>query len=390
MINKLNTWPKYSEEDIQVVKNILLSSKVNYLNGCEGNLFENEFSNFVGTKYSLSTSSGTVGLDLAYSALNLKNGDEIITSPRGYIATASVPLRFGAKIIFAEVDRNSGLITPETIYPLITNKTKAISVVHLGGWPARMNEILKLAKSQDIRIIEDCAQAHGAKINGKSVGSFGDISVWSFCQDKIISTAGEGGMVTTNNKEYWEKMWSLRDQGKSRELLEKQKNNIGFKWIHENCGLNYRLTEIQSAIGRNQLRKLTQWNLAREKNALSFIKALSEEKLIRIPYPKVNERHGWYKLYVYLNSSELSENWTRDRVIESIQSKGYPAFSGSCPEIYKEKLFSKMEQFRDFRLPIAKELGETSLMFLVHPTISKSQIEGYINAVKETLNDASK
>ena len=104
----------------------------------------------------------------------------------------------------------------------------------------------------------------------------------------------------------------------------------------------------------------------------------------------MNERHGWYKLYVYLNSSELAEGWTRDRVLESIQNRGYPAFSGSCPEIYKEKLFSKMEQFRDFRLPIAKELGETSLMFLVHPTISESQLEGYINAVKETLNNASK
>lgn len=387
---KLNIWPEYSEEDIKSVEDILRSSKVNYCNGDQGISFENEFKKYVGTNYSLTTANGTVALETAYSAINLKEGDELITSPRGYIATASMALQSGAKVIFADVDKNSGLITPETIEPLISKKTKAISVVHLGGWPARMTEILEIAKFHRIKVIEDCAQAHGAKINNQSVGSFGDIAVWSFCQDKIMSTAGEGGMITTNEKEYWNNMWSHRDQGKSQFLYEKQKNNIGFKWIHANTGYNYRLTEIQSSIGRNQLKKLDHWNLIRGKNANSFIKELSEEPIIRIPIFDPIEKQAWYKLYLYINPKVLSDGWSRDRIIHTIIGEGYPAFSGSCPEIYKEKIFSNNSFYRNTCLPTAKELGETSLMFLIHPTISKEQLESYIGVVKKTIRNASR
>ncbi len=387
---KINNWPYFSEEDISSTKEILNSSKVNYWTGKEGINFESEFKQYIGTDYALATSNGTVSLLLAYSAINLKEGDELITTPRGYIAAASIALELGAKVVFAEISKNSGLITPETIEPLITRKTKAIAVVHVGGWPARMPEIMELANKYNLKVIEDCAQAHGGQINQKKLGSFGDISIWSFCQDKLISTAGEGGMITTNKKEYWEYMWSRRDHGKSQKLLMDQKHKVGFKWLHANTGLNYRMTEIQSAIGRNQLKKLDSWINLRSKNAKAFTQALSDIKLVRIPEIEKDAKHAWYKFYIYLRIEFLDNNWTRERIIKDIQNQGYPAFTGACPEIYLEKVFNKDDSYRNISLPIAKELGQSSLMFVIHPTITKVQLDAYIDVVKKTLLKASK
>lgn len=387
---QINNWPYYSEEDIRSAGEILKSSKVNYWTGNEGINFESEFKQYIGTDYALATSNGTVSISLAYSAINLQEGDEIITTPRGYIAAASIALEFGAKVIFAEISKNSGLITPETIEPLITKKTKVIVVVHVGGWPARMPEIIQLANKYKLKVIEDCAQAHGAQINQKKLGSFGDISIWSFCQDKIISTAGEGGMVTTNKKDYWKYMWSKRDHGKSKQLYKEQQDNVGFKWLHANTGSNYRMTEIQSAIGRNQLKKLDLWIKIRSMNAKAFTKSLSNIELVRIPEIELEAKHAWYKFYIYLRREFLGNNWTRERIIVDIQKRGYPAFTGACPEIYLEKVFKKNNSYRNIHLPIARELGESSLMFLIHPTITKEQLDSYIQVVKETLIKASK
>ncbi len=390
----INPWPYFSNEELKKVNDILKSGKVNYWQGQEGKIFEKEFSKYIGTNKSVAVCNGSVALSLAYEGLNISDGDEVITSPRTYIATSSSLVRSGAKPIFADVDINSGNITRETIEPLISPKTKAISVVHIGGWPADMNSICELAKEKGLLVIEDCAQAHGGMIlsNGiyKSVGSFGDVSTWSFCQDKIISTAGEGGMVSTNSEKLFEKIWSLKDHGKTIDSVYRKKHPFGFKWLHDGFGNNFRMTEIQSAIGRYQLNQLKEWNKIRNKNALILLEILKNNPLIRIPTPNNNFVHAWYKFYGYINDSYLAEGWSRDRIINEINQKNLPAFHGGCSEIYLERCFVKAKLNPKVRLKNAKKLGETSIMFLVHHTIDPINMELYAEQISNILKKATK
>tara|TARA_B100000886_G_scaffold169383_1_gene115985 strand:- start:12420 stop:13589 length:1170 start_codon:yes stop_codon:yes gene_type:complete len=382
---KFPKWPQYSQEEIKKVNDILISGNVNYWTGEEGKNFEKEFSNFCLSKYAITLANGSLALSAAYLALGVKNDAELITTPRTFIATSSSAYLLKARPIFADVDINSGCITAEFIEPLITKYTKAICVVHIGGWPCDMESICELAKKYGIYVIEDCSQAHGAQINGKSVGSFGDVSVWSFCQDKIISTGGEGGMLTTNSKDIYEKVWSFRDHGKTKNLMEFKNKSNEFRFIHENFGSNFRLTEIQSAIGRIQLSNISKTNKIRTNNAEILLETLCPIKCLRIPLPEKNFKHGWYKFYCYLNFDYLKENWNREKIISEINKDGYPAFSGGCSEIYLEKCFLNNNIRPNKRLKNAKLLGETSLMFLVHNTITKSIMKEYAEVIRNKL-----
>ena len=390
----ISTWPQFDSEQIAKVSEVLRSGKVNYWTGKEVKAFEKDYSDWAGTKNAIALANGSVALSAAYLAIGLGPGDEIITTPRTFIATASAAVLIGARPIFADVDPNSGAITPETIEPLITPRTKAISVVHLAGWPADIAAICDLAKSYKLFVVEDCAQAHGASllIDGikKSVGSFGDIAAWSFCQDKIISTGGEGGMITTSDSKFDEIVWSLKDHGKSKESLKQKDYPLGFRWLHEKFGSNLRLTELQSAIGRLQLRHLPEWTDIRTRNALCMAKALDSISTVRVPLPPDDLTHAWYKFYCYIKPSSLSDGWDRDRIVAEIMSRNYPAFHGGCSEIYLEKCFQKANITPSRRLKIASELGETSLMFLVHPTITEEEMLDYSDVVKSILRRACK
>jgi len=389
---KLNSWPVFSEDEVQKVSQILCSGKVNYWTGVEGKIFEDEFAKYTNSKYGIVMANGSLALESAYKSIGLNSGDEIITTPRTFIATSSSAVLLGAQPVFADVDLNSGCINPDSIEPLITSKTKAISVVHLGGYPAEIKKICKIAKVHNLFVIEDCSQAHGAKIksNGawKSVGSFGDVATWSFCQDKIISTGGEGGFVSTSDLKIKEICWSLKDHGKTLKAIKAQENKVGFKWLHEGFGSNYRASEIQSAIGRIQLKKLEEWNKIRSYNAEILKLNLQNLNIVRVPEIDQNIRHAWYKFYCYLNLEVLSSEWDRNRIIKTINDYGFPAFSGSCSEIYLEKCFKKIKNYE--RLKNAKELGDTSLMLVVHPSISKEQIIEYAEVVKNVLVQASR
>ncbi len=386
---KLNSWPYYDNEQLEIVSRILKSGNVNYLYGNEGKTFEREFSSFCGVNYSVCFSNGTTALYAAYKAINLGNDDEIITTPRTFIATVAAAVELGAKPIFADIDINSGCITLESIEPLITKKTKAISVVHLAGWPAEMEKISKLAKEKNLFLIEDCSQAHGAFIDGKSVGSFGDISVWSFCTDKIISTGGEGGMLCTNSKEIYKKTWSFKDHGKSIQKFNKSQDDFQFNYIHDEIGLNFRMTEMQSAIGRYQLKNLKEFNNLRTKNAQILKKYLENINSLRVPMPNNKLIHGFYKFYAYLKPQTLRSDWDRSEIIKYIREKGYPCYTGSCSEVYLESCFKKRGLAPNKRLKNAKELGETSLMFLVHPTINEFQMNAYSETIRSVLIKAT-
>jgi dTDP-4-amino-4,6-dideoxygalactose transaminase len=367
---------------------VLASGKVNTWTGQDTTAFEQEFAQWCGTAHAIAMANGSLALSAAYLAMGLGPGDELITTPRTFIATASSAVLLGARPVFADVEAESGAITAETIAPLITPRTKVISVVHLGGWPADMPAILELAREHGIAVIEDCAQAHGARINSKSVGSFGDVAAWSFCQEKIISTGGEGGMVTTNRADLWDLMWAFKDHGKTHEAVFGREHPPAFRWLHERFGSNFRLTELQSAIGRIQLQRLPDWTAARTRNAMQLVEALSDCTAVRVPLPPEGITHAWYKFYAFVRSEGLADGWSRDRILSEIASLGYPALSGSCSEIYLEKCFQDAGLAPAERLPVARELGETSLMFLVHPTITSEQMAAYAEAVRTVVKGA--
>ncbi len=381
-------WPSFSPEEADAVRNLLLTNKVNYWTGQECRLFEKEFAEWAGSTYAIALANGTVALDLALHALDIKPGDEIIVTPRTFIASVSCVVNAGAIPVFADVDLESGNITPETIKRVLTPKTKAVICVHLAGYPCDMDGIMAMAAEHSFYVVEDCAQAHGAKYKGKCVGSIAHIGAWSFCQDKIITTGGEGGMVTTNSEALWRKMWSFKDHGKSYAAVYEREHLPGFRWVHESFGTNWRMLEIQAVIGRIQLKLLETWHTSRIKNANYIWSAARSLPGLRVPSIDKQNTHAAYKCYVYVVPSKLSPGWSRDRIMEEIQSKGVPCAQGSCSEVYLEKAFDTTGWRPEIRLPNAKELGETSLSFLVHPTLTNDEIKKTCRVLTDVMNIA--
>lgn len=382
-------WPQFESDEIEAASRVLRSGKINYWTGEEGRRFEEEFAAQAGCKYGVAVANGTVALELALYALGIGSGDEVIVPSRTFIATASCAVMRGATPVLADVDRDSENLTVDTIRPLITSRTKAIIAVHLAGWPCDMDPILELARERGLKVIEDCAQCHGATYNGRPVGSLGDVAAFSFCQDKIMTTGGEGGMLTTNDETIWRRAWSFKDHGKNYDTVYKSKHPPGFRWLHESFGTNWRLTEMQSAIGRVLLRKLPRFVEARRRNAAILTKKFAMIPGLRVTVPPPVISHSYYKYYAFVRTESLKDGWDRDRVITAITSEGVPCFSGSCSEIYLEKAFRG--EWRNLRrLSVARELGETSLMFLVHPTLSERDMADVYSAVQKVFDIATR
>ncbi|KPD20481.1 DegT/DnrJ/EryC1/StrS family aminotransferase [Idiomarina abyssalis] len=383
-------WPNFSKEEAEAAKNIILSNKVNYWTGQEGRNFEKEFAEYTDCKYSVALGNGTQALDLALIALGVGDGDEVIVTPRTFLASVSSVVIAGAKPVFVDVDRDSQNIEAENIKGAITEKTKAVIVVHLAGRSADMDPIMELAQLHGFYVIEDCAQAHGAKYKERSVGSIGHIGAWSFCQDKIMTTGGEGGMVTTNDEKLWRKMWSYKDHGKSYEAVYEREHPAGFRWLHESFGTNWRMTEVQAAIGRIQLTRMHWWMEKRQNNAAAITAVCSEFNCVRTPTVPEYIEHACYKHYCFVEPKNLAKGWTRDRIVNEIVERGLPCMQGSCSEVYLERAFDGTGFRPSERLPVAKELGETSLMFLVHPTLTKKEVEKTCSVIKDVLSQAQK
>jgi len=402
-------WPSFTSEEADAVQNVLLSNKVNYWTGQECRLFEDEFAKWSGSKYAVALANGTLALDVALRALGIKAGDEVIVTPRTFIASISCVVNIGAIPIFADVDLNSGNITPDTIAKVIASKTRAIICVHLGGWPCDMDGIMALANLHSLKVIEDCAQAHGALYKGKSVGTIGHIGAWSFCQDKIMTTGGEGGMVTTNDESIWRSMWAFKDHGKSYEAVYEREHPPGYRWLHESFGTNWRMLEMQATLGRIQLKRMSDWTSRRNENAQLLTRGLNqciENGLLRVQVFQCSDacsrsdagicykseglcRHAYYKYYAYLNTEKLAIGWSRDRIIDEINASGIPCFVGSCSEVYLEKAFDNTGLRPKLRLLVAQELGETTLMFLVHPTITSDDMSLAAEKIVMVLSQAS-
>lgn len=381
-------WPHFDADEIEAATRVLRSGKVNYWTGEEGRFFEQEFASFAGCRYGIALANGSVALELALYALGIGPGDEVITTSRSFIASASCAVMRGAKPVFADVARDSQNITADTIKSVLTPATRAIIAVHLAGWPCDMDAIVELARQHNLKVIEDCAQAHGATYKGRPVGSLGDVAAFSFCQDKIMTTAGEGGMLTTNSHELWERAWAFKDHGKNYDAVYNRQHEPGFRWLHESFGTNWRLTEMQSAIGRLQLKKLAGWVETRKCHAALLNDELSSVPAIRVTVPAEHVGHSYYKYYFFLRPERLRCEWSRDRIMSLITSHGVPCFSGSCSEMYLEKAFPP-----DWRpenpLPAAKDLGNNSLMMLVHPTLTESHVRYAAEIAKTVIQEAT-
>lgn len=382
-------WPSFTTEEADAVRDVVLSNKVNYWTGTECREFEKEFAAFAGTEYAIALANGTVALDLALKALGIGAGDEVIVTSRTFLASVSSIVNAGATPVFADVDLDSQNITADTIRAVITSKTRGIVCVHLAGWPCDMDEIMDLAHARDLKVIEDCAQAHGALYKGRPVGSIGHVGAWSFCQDKIMTTGGEGGMVTTNDRELWANMWAYKDHGKSWEAVYEREHAPGFRWLHESFGTNWRMLEMQAVIGRIQLRKMTEWQATRQANAALIWNCAESLPALRVPVLPADVRHAAYKCYVFIRPGLLREEWSRDRILAEINSRGVPAFSGSCSEVYLEKAFDNTGWRPEVRLANAQLLGETSLMFLVHPTLTAAQIDLTCKVLADVITEAT-
>ena len=392
-VSVLNTkfapWPSFTEEEANAVRDVILSNKVNYWTGQETRSFEKEFAAWAGTEYAVALANGTVALDLALKALQIGAGDEVIVTSRTFLASVSSIVNAGAVPVFADVDLDSQNITLESIQRVLTARTRAIICVHLAGWPCDMDPIMALAKSHDLKVIEDCAQAHGALYKGRPVGSIGHVGAWSFCQDKIMTTGGEGGMVTTNDRQLWADMWAYKDHGKSWDAVYEREHAPGFRWLHETFGTNWRMLEVQAVIGRIQLGRMEAWQAARLQNAQAIWSAASSLSALRVPEVPAEIQHAAYKCYVFVRPEHLKDGWSRDRILNEISSRGVPVFSGSCSEVYLEKAFDNTGWRPVERLPHAKELGETSLMFLVHPTLTQQEIVLTCKTLTDVIQQAS-
>lgn len=382
-------WPSFTEEEAEAVQRVLRSNKVSYWTGTECREFEKEFAAWVGTDHAIALANGTVALDVALKALGVGPGDDVVVTPRTFLASVSSIVNSGATPVFADVDRDSQNITAETIQAVLSPRTKAIVCVHLAGWPCEMEAIMALARQHRLFVIEDCAQAHGARYKGHSVGGIGHVGAWSFCQDKIMTTGGEGGMVTTNDQELWSRMWSYKDHGKSWYAVYDRSHPPGFRWLHESFGTNWRLTEMQAAIGRIQLRRMSEWHATRTRHAEAILAAARSCPALRVPTVPDHVEHAWYKCYVFVRPDVLKTGWTRDRVIEQLVARGVPCYAGSCSEVYLEKAFDNTGFRPEKRPPVAKELGETSLMFLVHPTLTAAEVAQTCEILTMVMAEAS-
>lgn len=405
-------WPIHTDDEIQAVRNVLASGSVNYWNGEEGRAFEREFSAYCSVPHAIAVANGTVALELALEALDVGPGDEVVVTPRSFIASVSCVVRAGAKPVFADVDPESQNITPESVRTVLTSRTRAVIPVHLGGWPCDMEGFRALADEHDLLLIEDCAQAHGARVGGQSVGSFGDAAAFSFCTDKIMSTGGEGGMVLFRDEAAWRRAWAFKDHGKDWDAVYNRDHPPGFRWLHESIGTNWRMTEMQAAIGRVQLGKLDDWVAQRRRNAAVLQERLRALDGLRVPVPPESVEPSYYKFYAFVRPERLRDGWDRDAVMEAVNAEGVPCLQGVCPEIYLEKAFQEQgsgpraqgtgDKGRvaplgpggealgpENRLPVARELGETSLMFLVHPTLDESDMDEVASAVERVMERAT-
>ena len=369
-------WPQHEADEVEAVRKVLEAGRTNALvHGEHNRAFEAEFADFVGVPFAIAVSNGTVSIELALRALGVGPGDEVIVPARSFFATTSAVVAVGAQPVFADVAVDTQNIDPDSVQRLIGTNTRAIICVHLAGLPCDMTRLCEIASANDIFLIEDCAQAHGATWNGRPVGSFGDAGSFSFCTDKIMSTGGEGGMVTLRDEQVWRKAWAYKDHGKDPiELRAPSHSAPGeFRYLHSGFGSNFRMTEMQAVIGRVQLTKLNAWVSRRRENAQAlFAQACKSPAILPMRLPNA-AAHSYYKAYLRLDLDQLLPGSSRADIIGALMDEGIACGSGSCPDMSREAAFKYLAVMRDANLPNARQLEKETLMFQVDHTLTPEQ-----------------
>jgi dTDP-4-amino-4,6-dideoxygalactose transaminase len=361
-------WPFYAEDEIEAVAAVLRSGRVNQWTGGEVFAFQDALARTFGGRHCIALANGSLALELPLRAFGIGPGDEVVVTPRTFVASATCVMLLGATPVFADIDPDSGNITAASIEAVLTERTKAIIPVHLGGWPCDMPAIMELAERRGLLVIEDCAQSHGAEIDGRPAGSFGHATALSFCQDKIISTGGEGGATLFKDEAAWDQAWSFKDHGKNRRKVEAPPAGPGFRWLHDSVGTNWRLTGPQAAIGLKQLEKLGDWHCARTRNAGIWARALADVPGLRVPLPGPRFRHAYYRFNFYLRPGAEE---ARAELLARAGEAGLRLFTGSCSEVYLEQAFSDLPRPD---LPNARAMTRSSLAVEIHPTLRPERL----------------
>jgi dTDP-4-amino-4,6-dideoxygalactose transaminase len=349
-------WPWFDEATIRAAAEPLRNGKVNYWTGELGHEFERKFAEWCGAGHCISTTNGTSALHTALAGLEIGPGDEVIVPSYTFIATSFCVIQSGAIPIFADVRKEDHCIDPEDVASKIGERTKAVIPVHLYGNVCEMGELMEVAEAHDLRVIEDCAQAHGAEYHGRRVGTIGDAGCFSFCQNKTFTTGGEGGAVTTDDEDLAWHCRSFRDHGydveKRLSLLEAEGT---LPYIHSRVGYNYRMTEIQSAIGLAELGKIDTWNLPRRRrNGALLIKELAEcEEVMTLPVHGEEKVNGFYVFPVVLDLDRLSVD--KKRVLEAMTAEGLPVWREFWPQCYRERAFLEHGGFGRARFPFESQ-----------------------------------
>jgi len=385
-------WPSPTRTQIDAVTAVLRSGRINYWTGTEGHSLEREYAEKLGRGHAIAVANGTLALELALRGFGIGPGDEVVVPARSFIATASSVVAVGARPVFADIDPESSDITAATIEAALTERTAAVIVVHVAGWPAEMDLIMALARECGFPVIEDCAQAHGATYRGRPIGSFGDAACFSFCQDKIVA-AGEGGLLALDDDAAYAIAWEYKDHGTSLVKITDPaftRQPASFRWTHDTFGSNHRMPELEAAMVRAGERELPAGHERRTELAVRLARGLAGVRGVRVPLPPAHCEHAFYRLYAHVLPEELAEGWDRDRVLFTIAAEGVPVQYGSCAELYREEAFVRAGLGPAERLPGAARADATTLAFFVHPTMADADIDDTIAAVRKTMEVAAR
>ena len=397
---KFPMWPSFSEKSIEKVSEPLKTGKVNYWTGKIGVEFEKAWAKWNGAKYAVTTTNGTSALHTAVAGLGIGPGDEVICPSYSFIASSFCVLQAGALPIFADVD-DSHTLDARDIEDKITERTKAIVVVHLYGVVADMDPILEIAKKHNLYVIEDCAQCFGGIYKGKKVGTVGDVGCFSFCQSKHFTTGGEGGAVITDNEELWWNCQSFRDHGYDvQERMRLLELEAKLYYVHKRVGFNYRMTEMQSLIGLCELERLDSWNLPqRRKNGRFLADALKGHPLVlSVPLDTPERENAYWWAPFILDSARLKV--PVKQFVSAVEAEGVPVYGVQWPEMYKEEAYIQKNGFGRLKYPFndpnarkidyskveckkAKWLFERTMSFFTHPVYEIKHMEKYIDAFQK-------
>jgi len=378
-------WPVFDEREERALLEVLRSGHWGRITGKKNEEFEEKFSKFVGANYGVTCVNGTAALEIALRAMNIGKGDEVIVPAYTFIATASACILVGADPVFVDIDPNTYNIDPKQIEQAITTKTKAIIAVHIGGCPANMDEIMRIARKYNLLVIEDAAQAHGAEWRGKKVGSIGDMASFSFQASKNIN-AGEGGIVTTNNKKFADMAWSLMNVGRVKE---------GGWYDHPILSWNYRMTEFQAAILLVQMERIEEQMKKREENAMYLADGLKKIGGVEPLVPDAGVTRHAYHLFIFRYNRDEFKGVKRETFLKALNAEGIPASPGYVP-LYKFPAILdwpyKQRDYRDVYLPVTeKACFEEGIWLsqniLLGPKEDMDDILTAISKIKENIDE---